>query len=117
MSEEKGIEALKLQERAVRRPDFCQFLHQLKARNPDGKVAIYLDSLSVHLSSKVAKLRDKLGFTFIRSPIYCPEANPIEFAFSQCKRQFKKLKLQLISKGEPIDMKHLICTAFKCVTK
>ena len=52
----------------------------------------------------------------ILSPIYSPNANPIEWAFAKVKSQFRKFKLEKLMKGKYVDVPNLIRRSFKTIT-
>ena len=49
------------------------------------------------------------------APIYSPDANPIEFAFSKVKLAFKKEKLQRLVQGRVVSLNPMIKRAFATV--
>ena len=51
-----------------------------------------MDNLGVHTSKKTKKLMREHGFRFVYNLPYRPDLNPIEFVFSQFKRNFKALR-------------------------
>ena len=53
-------------------------------------MAIYLDNLRVHTSIRVRTLCEDQDIRLIFAPVYSPDYNPIEFVFSQLKREVKK---------------------------
>ena len=64
---------------------FKQYLKELREKNPEDKIAIFLDNLSAHRSEKSKVEAAGLGFRFIFNVPYSPEYNPIEFVFSKVK--------------------------------
>ena len=76
------------------------------------KLAIYLDSLSAHKAKKVVAFAKENDIKLILSPIYSPDVNPIEWAFSKIKRVFKQLKLGCLVRGEEVVVRDLIKKAF-----
>ena len=50
------------------------------------------------------------------APIYSPDANPIEFAFSMVKQAYKKEKLQRLVQGRVLGLNPMIKRAFAKVS-
>ena len=78
-------------ENSVNVQKFKQYLQELRARNGDEKIALFMDNLSAHRSEKSLAEATRLGFRCIFNVPYSPEYNPIEFVFSKVKQKFRTL--------------------------
>ena len=115
MSHERGIEHLQIQLGAVDQLDYMKFVKALAKRNKGKRLAIYCDQLSSHKTPAVLRFLDKKGIEQILAPIYSPDANPIELAFSKVKRKFKQEKLQRLVHGKAMSLNPMIRRAFDTV--
>jgi transposase len=78
---------------------FAFFVRRLFSTFPNS-VAI-LDNIAFHKSALVRSIADEFGVRLMFTPPYSPECNPIEHAFSVCKRIAKSLMLRsIIESGE-----------------
>ena len=71
---------------------FIEYLDGVKAANGDAKICLFMDNLSAHTSERAKTAMREYGFRFIYNVPYSPEYNPIEFVFSQVKRNFKSMR-------------------------
>ena len=85
ISKEKGQEHYQIYENSVNVQKFKAYLQQLRDKNGDDKIALFMDNLSAHRSDKSRAEMARLGFRCIFNVPYSPEWNPIEFAFSKVK--------------------------------
>ena len=92
ISKEKGLEHFKIFEKSVNIPKFKGYLQELRSRNGEVKIALFLDNLSAHKSDKSKEEVARLGFRLIFNVPYSPEYNPIEFDFSKVKQKFRTLR-------------------------
>ena len=76
---------------------FKQYLQELRARNGDEKIALFMDNLSAHRSEKSLTEATRLGFRCIFNVPYSPEYNPIEFVFSKVKQKFRTLRARKLA--------------------
>ena len=76
---------------------FKQYLKELRDKNGDDKIALFMDNLSAHRSEKSKVEMAKLGFRCIFNVPYSPEYNPIEFVFSKVKQKFRTLRARKIA--------------------
>ena len=67
-----------------------------------------MDNLSVHHSNAAIERIDELGFEYIFTPAYSPDANPIESVFSIFKGQLKKERIKGIMEGKKVESPLLI---------
>ena len=75
-------------------PRFATFVHRLFSAFPNS-VAI-LDNIAFHKSTVIQRIANDFGVRLLFTPPYSPECNPIEHAFSVCKRTAKTLMLRNI---------------------
>ena len=66
----------------------------MKEANREDKVCIFIDNLSSHTSERAKTVMRDHGLRFVYNVPYEPQYNPIEYVFSQIKRNFKKLRAQ-----------------------
>ena len=92
ISKERGLEHFKIFEKSVNIPKFKGYLQELRSRNGEEKIALFLDNLSAHKSDKSKEVAARLGFRLIFNVPYSPEYNPIEFIFSKIKQKFRTLR-------------------------
>ena len=85
ISKEKGQEHYRIYKDSVNVQKFKEYLHELRARNGNEKIALFMDNLAAHKSEKSKVEMAKLGFRCIFNVPYSPEYNPIEFVFSKVK--------------------------------
>ena len=85
ISKEKGQEHFQIYDNSVNIVKFKKYLNELREKNGDEKIAIFLDNLSAHKSDKSRAEGARLGFRFIFNVPYSPEYNPIEYVFSKVK--------------------------------
>ena len=97
ISKEKGQEHYQVFEDSVNVEKFQQYLQELRARNGDEKIALFMDNLSAHRSSRSLSEAAQLGFRCIFNVPYSPEYNPIEFVFSKVKQKFRTLRARKIA--------------------
>ena len=85
ISKEKGQEHYQIYENSVNVQKFKAYLQQLRDKNGDDKIALFMYNLSAHRSDKSRAEMARLGFRCIFNVPYSPEWNPIDFAFSKVK--------------------------------
>ncbi len=76
-----------------KKEDVCEFLHEIRAKNPSGKIIIVTDNFASHKSRKVRATSEKLGITLVFLPPYSPDLNPIEFIWKSIKREISSMFL------------------------
>ncbi len=97
ISTEKGQEHFKIFDKSVNVQKFKQYLQELREKNGEEKIALFLDNLSAHRSEKSKVEASRLGFRFIFNVPYSPEYNPIEFVFSKVKQRFRVLRARKLA--------------------
>ena len=78
ISSEAGMDLLMNFEKSINSTKFIEFLYELRAQQPDERLAIFLDRLNVHRSLRVKNVCDELGIARIFISSYSPNFNPIE---------------------------------------
>ena len=92
ISKENGLEHFQIFEHSVNVDKFIEYLKLLRAANGEDKICLFMDNLSAHTSERAKTAMREYGFRFIYNVPYSPEYNPIEFVFSQVKRNFKSMR-------------------------
>jgi transposase len=87
---------------------FKIWLDELRARYFFDDICLVMDNLRVHHSNAAIERIDELGFEYIFTPPYSPDANPIESVFSIFKSQLKKERIKGIIGGKKIQVPLLI---------
>ena len=83
-------------EKSVNIEKFKVWLDELRARHFHDDICLVLDNLSVHRSHAAIDRIDELGFEYVFTPAYCPDANPIESVFSMFKARLRKERIACI---------------------
>ena len=92
ISKEKGLEHFMVFEKSVNKEKFKEYLDGMRAANPEAKICLFMDNLSVHTSERSKEVMRDHGFRFIYNVAYQPDYNPIESVFSMVKRNFRALR-------------------------
>ena len=99
VSDDGGLEAYQIHEKAVTSADFLSFVHLLAERAGGREFAIFMDNLRVHKTQEVTAACQRLRATTIYNVPYSPDFNGIEAYFARVKAEYKKLILQKLVKG------------------
>lgn len=84
-----------------RKESVCEFLREIRERNPAGLILIVLDNFRSHVARATRELAESLGMVLVYLPPYSPDLNPIEQVwrgvrrkisqgFVRCERSFKE---------------------------
>ena len=92
ISKEKGLEHFQVLEQSVNIEKFIDYLKQIKEANKDDKICLFMDNLSSHTSDRSKQAMRDNDIRWVYNVPYEPRFNPIEFVFSQVKRNFKALR-------------------------
>ena len=92
ISKERGLEHFKVFAKSVNVAKFKTFLQELRQKNGDDKLCVFLDNLSAHTSKKTLAEMKRLNIRHVFTVPYSPQYNPIEFTFSKIKASFKALR-------------------------
>ena len=95
-------------EKSVNIEKFKVWLDELRARYFFDDICLVMDNLRVHYSNAAIERIDELGFEYIFTPPYSPDANPIESVFSIFKGQLKKERIKGIIGGKKVQLPLLI---------
>lgn len=109
------MEAIQIEDRAIKKDTFVQFLKKLNQINGRKPLAIFMDNLLVHKTREVFDVYWDLKMYPIFNIAYSPEFNPIESVFSQMKRHFKKARLSKLANNEDFETEQAIHDAFDSV--
>ena len=66
--------------------DFCQFLMEVRKRNPINRICLILDNFATHKAKRVKERASELNIELIYLPPYSPDLNPIEYLWKSIKR-------------------------------
>lgn len=97
VSSECGVELIKIYRTAIDAEKFIPYLEQLRKKNGDTPLALFMDQLSVHKEKNVRPYYKSLDISPIFNVSYSPEYNPIEACFSQVKRHFCRERLNVLA--------------------
>ncbi len=82
-----------------RKENITEFLEQIRAANPQGRILIVLGNFRSHHAKITREKAKKLNINLVFLPLYSPDLNPIEFIWKTIKRElsplFIKTKTQL----------------------
>ena len=67
-----------IKERSFNQDSYIEFLRQLRSQQPEQRIVLFLDNLSVHKTKKVKELYEELELTPIFNAPYSPKYNGIE---------------------------------------
>lgn len=68
----------------------CEFLDEIRLKNPDNKILIILDNFNSHRANATVEFAKEKGIELIFLPPYSPDLNPIEFIWKSIKRIISK---------------------------
>ena len=72
ISKEKGHEHYKIFDKSVNVAKFQEWLTELRAKNGDDKICLFMDQLSAHTSDRAKKHMKDLGFRYVYNVSYSP---------------------------------------------
>ena len=99
ISREKGLELVCNFNRSVDQQKFVKFLKKLRAKDPFGKMALFLDRLSVHRTHAVREKAAELKIPLILNASYSPNFNPIEGVIGLAKKNIKRRRWQSLQQS------------------
>ena len=117
ISKERGLEHFKVFEKSVNVAKFKTFLQELREKNGDDKLCVFMDNLSAHTSKKTLAEMKRLDIRHVFNVPYSPQYNPIELSFAKVKQRFKTLRLQKLLGQRQDDHHALVVKAQQCLTK
>jgi transposase len=83
--------------KSVNSTKFIEFLRELRAQQPDEKLAVFMDRLNVHRSYRVFDVCEELGIIRIFNASYSPNYNPIEGVIGMVKNELKRQRTHEIA--------------------
>ena len=89
VSSERGVVCQKTYKKSVNVEKCLDWILKLTAENPDKKLCLFWDNLSVHHSKRVLARLDELGVQYIFNLPFSPRYNGVEGCFSKIKQSFK----------------------------
>jgi len=69
-----------------RKEDVCEFLEEVRERNPDESILMVLDNFASHRAEATRRKAEELGVRLVYLPPYSPDLNPIEQLWRGLKR-------------------------------
>ena len=90
ISQEKGVELVCNFPDSVNQDKFIKFLKKLRAQKPYVKMALFLDQLQVHKTTRVKECAAQLKIPLIYNASYSPNYNPIEGVIGLAKAYIKQ---------------------------
>lgn len=82
-----------------KKEDVCEFLKEIKLKNPTKNIVVILDNFSSHRSKATVDFANEIGIELVYLPPYSPDLNPIEFIWKSIKK--------VISKEFIVDLDHM----------
>lgn len=82
-----------------KKEDVCEFLKEIKFRNPVKNIVVILDNFSSHRSKTTVDFAEEIGIELVFLPPYSPDINPIEYIWKSIKK--------VISKEFIVDLDHM----------
>jgi len=73
-----------------KKEDVCEFLCEIRDKNPNRKIIVILDNFSSHRAYLTLQSAEKLRIELVFLPPYSPDLNPIEFIWKSVKRVVSK---------------------------
>lgn len=70
-----------------RKESVCEFLEEVRERNPGGDILVVLDNFASHRADVTRRRADELGMRLVFLPPYSPDLNPIEQLWRCLKRE------------------------------
>jgi putative transposase len=69
-----------------KKEDVCDFLKEIKSKNPAKNIVIVLDNFRSHRAQATVNFAEENGIELVYLPPYSPDLNPIEFIWKSIKR-------------------------------
>ena len=92
----------------TRTNNFCEFLDEVRNKNPYGTICLILDNYSVHKAKAVEVKANKMNIILVNLPKYSPDLNPIEYIWKSIKRIISRTFIRDLD-----HLKQIIVDAFK----
>lgn len=81
-----GKSAIQFMENS-KKESICNFLEEIRGRNPEGRIVIILDNFPSHKAKKTTEKAQQLDIQLVFLPPYSPDLNPIEQIWKDVKRE------------------------------
>ena len=111
-----GLVHYEIRTKSINQVSFKDFIDNLVEKVGTNNCALFIDNLSVHKANLVKEKCDQHGIYRIFNAPYSPQYNPIEHYFGQLKRQYVKIKLEIIGNMEKFDTKDAVIKAMAKVS-
>ena len=108
VSVKEGIELYVIQDEAFTGADIISHLKALRDINREKPLALFMDQAMIHRAKEVKPYFEQLNIRKVFNIGYSPELNPIENCFSQAKRHYCRMRLNMLANNKPIDRHALI---------
>ena len=90
----------------------CEFLEEIRNRNPEKTIVIVLDNFRSHWARKKRIKAEKLNMVLVYLPPYSPDLNPIEQIWRAIKRVLSPLFIKTLE-----ELKEVISNSFYQLTQ
>ena len=90
----------------------CEFLEEIRNRNPEKTIVIVLDNFRSHHANKTRSKAEKLNMVLVYLPPYSPDLNPIEQIWRAIKRVLSPLFIKTLE-----ELKEVISNSFYQLTQ
>ena len=117
VSKEQGKEHYMVFDKSVNVAKFQEYLAELRVKNGEDKICLFMDNLSAHKSKKAQASMRAHGFRYVYNCANMPDWNPIESVFSKVKHKFRQYRAQKIFGLRQEDHRALVGMAFMAVKK
>ena len=116
ITEERGVNLIRIQEQAGNAEDFLVYLKALRAKYGKRPITLFMDRLNVHKANSLKPWYPNLDITPCFNARYSPETNPIEAVFSKVKAIFSRKRVNCLVNRMAFDMDNEIRAAFRTIT-
>jgi transposase len=107
-----GNETLEFKEQS-KSGDMCDFLRQIRMKNPLKHLIIILDNARSHNARQTRAFAQLLDISLIFLPPYSPDLNPIEYVWKSIRKKLSQIE----SINSEWSLKETIKTTFHLLTK
>ena len=73
-----------------RKESVCEFLREIRLRNPAGSILIVLDNFRSHVARATREMAESLGIVLVYLPPYSPDLNPVEQVWRGVRRKISQ---------------------------
>ena len=104
--------ALLISKRIPKKESVCEFLEEIREKNPDKIIIIVLDNFRSHHAGKTRRKAKKLNMVLVYLPPYSPDLNPIEQIWRAIKRVLSPIFIKTLE-----ELKEVISNSFHQLTQ